>query len=148
MYQEFSSYAWDAAQKRTFSFQTIFYDTVKATSCDHFGILFVYLQWKEIIESDHNRLLIIFAVITISDFDCDESPLIKWKIGTHFNDDTSPVQFYLPQCVSQFRQAKFDNSGSILSLSQFLLLPQLPKKWSCFKSDKTELKNNHLATSI
>jgi hypothetical protein len=64
-------------------------------------------------------------VITICDFDCDKSQLIKWKIGTHFNDDTSPVLFYLPQCVSQFKQAKFANGGLILSLSQFLLLPEL-----------------------
>jgi hypothetical protein len=28
----------------------------------------------------------------------------------------------------QFRQAKFAYGGSILSLSQFLLLPQLPQK--------------------
>jgi hypothetical protein len=28
----------------------------------------------------------------------------------------------------QFRQAKFANGGSILSSSQFLLLPQLPRK--------------------
>jgi hypothetical protein len=28
----------------------------------------------------------------------------------------------------RFRQAKFDNGGTILSLSQFLLLPQLHKK--------------------
>jgi hypothetical protein len=27
-----------------------------------------------------------------------------------------------------FRQAEFDNGGSILSLNQFLLLPQLPQK--------------------
>ncbi len=32
-------------------------------------------------------------------------------------------------CVfHQFRQAKFDKGGSILSHSQFLLLPQLPQK--------------------
>jgi hypothetical protein len=28
----------------------------------------------------------------------------------------------------RFRQAKFDKGGLILSLSQFLLLPQLPQK--------------------
>ena len=34
-------------------------------------------------------------------------------------------------CYSVFhrlRQAKFDNGGSILSSSQFLILPQLPEK--------------------
>ncbi len=39
----------------------------------------------------------------------------------------------IPKCLlyrvfQRFRQVKFDNGGSILSASQFLLLPQLPKK--------------------
>jgi hypothetical protein len=35
---------------------------------------------------------------------------------------------YLYRVFHRFRQAKFDNGGSILSSSQFLLLPQLPQK--------------------
>ena len=37
----------------------------------------------------------------------------------------------IAECYSEFqrfRQAKFDSGGSILSSSQFLLLPQLPQK--------------------
>jgi hypothetical protein len=34
------------------------------------------------------------------------------------------------ECFTDFRQATFDNRGSILGLSQFLLLTQLPKKQS------------------
>jgi hypothetical protein len=48
----------------------------------------------------------------------------------------------------RFRQAKFDYGGSILSFSQFLLLPQLPQKVELtskvVKIDKVE--NNRLAT--
>jgi hypothetical protein len=46
-----------------------------------------------------------------------------------------------------FSKAKSANGGSILSLSQFLILPQLPQKIkSRFKSGQSGLKNNHLAT--
>ncbi len=46
----------------------------------------------------------------------------------------------------RFRQVKFVNGDSILSLSQFLLLPQ--KDETHFKSGQNQLENNHLATSI
>ncbi len=47
----------------------------------------------------------------------------------------------------EFRQAKSANGGSILSLSQFLILPQLPQKNKAhFKSGQSWLKNNHIAT--
>jgi hypothetical protein len=50
---------------------------------------------------------------------------------------TTIGKFTLPGCQSsqeyytvfhRFREAKFDNGGSILSWSQFLPLPQLPQK--------------------
>ncbi len=44
-------------------------------------------------------------------------------------------------------QAKFANGGSILSSSQFSILPQLPQKnEACIKSGQNWPKNNHLAT--
>ncbi len=44
----------------------------------------------------------------------------------------------------RFRQAEFDKSGSIFSLSQFLLLPQLPQKnnEACFKSGQNRCKKS------
>ncbi len=49
----------------------------------------------------------------------------------------------------RFRQVKCANGGSILSLSQFSLLPQLPQKNDArFKSGQKWLKSNHLATLI
>ncbi len=53
----------------------------------------------------------------------------------------------------RFRQAKFDNSSSILSSSQFLLLLQLPQKIKlAFKVVKIDLNNqltdNDLTTVV
>ncbi len=45
-----------------------------------------------------------------------------------------------------FRQAKSANGGSILSSSQFLILPSCLKNEARFKSGQSVLKNIHLAT--
>ncbi len=55
---------------------------------------------------------------------------------------------YYYSVFHRFRQAKFENGSSILSLSHFLLLPQLPpKNEACFKSGQNWLKNNQLANN-
>jgi hypothetical protein len=47
----------------------------------------------------------------------------------------------------QFKQAKFANNCSILSLSQFLLLPPLlQKKGSLIQRGQNRLKRNYLAS--
>ncbi len=51
----------------------------------------------------------------------------RWlKVILLFYNELKKSKFY--SVFHQFMQAKFDYGGSILSLSQFLLLPQLPKK--------------------
>jgi hypothetical protein len=50
--------------------------------------------------------------------------------------------------LQQFRQAKFAYGGSILSLSQFLLLPQLPQKMKLTSNVVKKLtQNNRLANN-
>jgi hypothetical protein len=44
----------------------------------------------------------------------------------------------------RFRQAKFDNGGSTLSLSQFLLLPRLPQKMKLASKVVKSTQNNWL----
>jgi hypothetical protein len=46
-----------------------------------------------------------------------------------------------------FRQAKFDNGGSIVSLSQSCYCPSCLKNDARFKSGWNQLKNNHLANN-
>ncbi len=47
----------------------------------------------------------------------------------------------------RFRQAKFDNDGSMLSFSQVLLLPQLPKKLSSLQKWSKLTQNNRMASN-
>jgi hypothetical protein len=49
----------------------------------------------------------------------------------------------------RFGPAKFAYGGSILGLSQFTLLPQLPlKKYAQFQSGQNQFKNNQFASLI
>ncbi len=74
-----------------------------------------------------------------------------WRCGplSFFPIPQKNILHKLYSVFHQMWQTKFNYGGSILSLSQFLLLPQLPQKnEACFKGGKNRLKNNHFYLDI
>jgi hypothetical protein len=54
---------------------------------------------------------------------------LKTDVGSKsITNPTKIDENFVLQCVSGFSKAKSANGGSILSSSQFLILPQLPQK--------------------
>jgi hypothetical protein len=54
--------------------------------------------------------------------------LLVLLLVREFDDRHHEPYWNIVQCVSGFSKAKSANGGSILSSSQFLILPQLPQK--------------------
>ncbi len=72
----------------------------------------------------------------------------KW-LQNHNPEVLSSIHETLFNVFHKFRQGKFAYGVSILSSSQFSLLPQLSHKNGIgFKSGQNWLENNHLATLI
>jgi hypothetical protein len=68
----------------------------------------------------------INAIVVKTDCKC----YLKTKYVLNFFIEFSLLQLYSYSVFQGVSKAKSANGGSILSLSQFLILPQLPQKWS------------------
>jgi hypothetical protein len=94
--------------------------------CQCLPLKFSNKEWKHFLKSSFCRPFFVERERDTSNY--------KYRIyvdscAWHFKIAQQPtVSFRDLQCVQGFSRAKSANSGSILSSSQFLILPQLPQK--------------------
>jgi hypothetical protein len=88
----------------------------------------IYLTFVVTTLSVGNLSDVLIWIVTSSNFEMAQVA-VRHTIGStnwHVLKGANGRTIY--RVFHRFRQVKFDNGGSVLSLSQFLLLPQLPQK--------------------
>ncbi len=110
---------------------------------------FVYRRWKlfvcHLVEKNITHRWLWHSLGVIQIIICYPPPSPTWCLVT-VSCNYAPKDCHV-HVFHRFKQAKFDNGGSILSSSQYLLLHQLPQKWCSLLKWSKSTENNWLASN-